>query len=73
MFSMLGNNLKLEMNTCIFEKSSNVSFYLNGIGTSSMKFWTFEGQFVNHCLAEFSIMLFASDIYSTVYIKVEAP
>ena len=62
MFSMLGNNLKLEMN--IIEKSSNVSFYLDSIGTSSMKFWTFEGQFVNHCLAEFSIMLFASDIYS---------
>ena len=71
MFSMLGNNLKLEIN--IIEKSSNVSFYLDGIGTSSMKFWTFEGQLVNHCLAEFSIMLFASDIYSSVYIKVEAP
>ena len=62
MFSMLGNNLKLEIN--IFEKSSNVSFYLDGIGTSSMKFWTFECQLVDHGLAEFSIMLFTSDIYS---------
>ena len=59
MFSMLGNNLKLRLIYIVQMRN----FYLDGICSSSMKFWTFECELINHCLEQFSIQCFTSDIW----------